>query len=95
MTRRDLLAALVVRESQKEGTGECLSGLDEALQCEGERCACGPDVRYPGWSMFPTPEGLVVAPDFYSEAQRGCRGSTVTIPWKGVRRTMLRPIQMP
>ena len=41
------------------------------------------------------PEGLAVAPDVYPEANRGCRGETVIVPWESVRETLLKPIVMP
>ena len=96
LDRRDLLAAYVLRAAMADTAG-CLSAAagSEGYDCDGDRCRRGPEVKYYFWPTYPTPEGLAVAPDVYPEANRGCRGETVIVPWASVREMLLAPIAMP
>jgi hypothetical protein len=95
LSRSGSFLAAVLRELQraaKDDDGGCLSGATETMQCNERVCADVPRVEgRTGWQMYPTPQGLAVAPDVYSEAARGCRGETVVVPWRDVRGGLKEP----
>lgn len=108
INRRDLLAAQVLKSltalvttgAQNEGTPDdhCAQIVLDHYQCKGGRCASVDLMggRVPNdWMIWPTQQGLAVAPDIYSEADRACRGNEVVLPWKQARAALLRPQNLP
>jgi hypothetical protein len=47
------------------------------------------------WSVWPTNAGLAVAADVYNEAERGCRGDAVVIPWARVQGARIGDAPLP
>ena len=95
LARDDLFLAAVLRELQRAADhddGGCLSSAAAIMQCHDRTCADVPSLKgRTGWPMYPTGKGLAVAPDVYSETERGCRGETVVVPWREVRRGLKEP----
>jgi hypothetical protein len=96
LKRRDLLAALALErmtEEEKDAKARedkdwCHGIVLEAYGCKENRCTMksGRFVLEPThWSVWPTAVGLAIAADVYNEAERGCRGEAVVIPWERVR----------
>lgn len=92
--RKDLLAAVAFRRilagPGEDEEGGCLGAALESYGCSEKSCEA--TSLYPGaptgvdtWVLFPTEAGLAVAPGAYSEAERGCRGERVVVPWPEVR----------
>jgi hypothetical protein len=106
--RKDLLAAQVLRAMTERvahaGTTSevddesCAERVLQLYDCRGGRCA-SPALtqgQVPSdWILWPTPQGLAVSPNVYSEAERGCRGEHVVLPWKQARQALLRPGSLP
>lgn len=106
--RKDLLAAQVLRAlTERVARSDAASGVDDEscierviqyYDCRGGRCA-SPALtqgQVPAdWTLWPTPQGLAVSPNIYSEAERGCRGEHVVLPWKQARQALLRPGSLP
>lgn len=109
--RRDLLAAQALKAFAAQVTrlppDEPSATSDQArcarlvlahYACRGGLCTSGeltggrtPD----GWQVWPTAQGLAIAPDVYAEVDRGCRGQPVVLPWTQVRASLLRPQPLP
>lgn len=94
LARKDLLAAITIRRILSgpggDEEGGCLGASLESYGCSETTCEAAS--LYPGaasgvdtWVLFPTEAGLAVAPGSYSEAERGCRGERVVVPWPEVR----------
>lgn len=102
LARKDLLAAVALRRlaaADGEGEEDCLGVPLGVYSCDEASCAA--EHLYPGapvgigsWTLFATEAGLAVAPGVYSEAERGCRGERVVVPWADLRPTLLvdRPL---
>ena len=104
LSRKDLLAAIVIRRILAGPAGDeeggCLAASLESYGCSETTCEATP--LYPGaasgvdtWVLFPTEAGLAVAPGAYSEAERGCRGERVVLPWPEVRPALSVDRQVP
>ena len=109
--RRDLLAAQALKAFAAQVTplppdvpsatsdqARCARLVLAHYACRGGQCTSGeltggrtPD----GWQVWPTAQGLAVAPDVYAEVDRGCRGQPVVLPWAQVRASLLRPQPLP
>lgn len=94
LRRGDLLASYALRRAMQDQDG-CMSTVAGHYRCAGDVCADGPDPEDGTWILYPTIDGLAVAPQVYSEAERGCRGENVIVPWPDVRKTLLRPMVLP
>ena len=95
LSRTDVFSATVLRELQRAARRDdedCLLAAARIMECDERACTNVLRSRQrTGWQMFPTREGLAVAPDVYSETERGCRGETVVVPWREVRRGLKEP----
>jgi hypothetical protein len=110
LSRDDLVAALALRlmqspskpakgEDPDEGDG-CFGIVLERYGCSGTSCTMGVREPYPPispemWTAWPTAVGLALAPDVYNEAERGCRGEPVVIPWGRLQRARLDKAPLP
>lgn len=106
--RQDLLASQVLRAmtervarpdaSSEVDDESCAERVLQYYDCRGGRCA-SPALTQgqipPDWILWPTPQGLAVSPNVYSESERGCRGEHVVLPWKQARQALLRPRSLP
>ena len=109
--RRDLLAAQALKAfaaqvvelppdkpADTSDQARCARLILAHYACQGSRCTSGELTggRVPeGWQVWPTAQGLAVAPDVYAEVDRGCRGQAVTLPWAQARASLLRPQPLP
>lgn len=104
LARKDLLAAIAIRRILAgpggNDEGGCLGAALESYGCSETTCEA--TSLYPGapsgvdtWVLFPTEAGLAVAPGAYSEAERGCRGEKVVVPWPEVRPALKGDRQFP
>lgn len=109
--RRDLLAAQALKAFAAQVTelppdvppattdqARCARLVLAHYACRGGRCTSGELTggRMPdGWQVWPTAQGLAVAPDVYAEVDRGCRGQAVVLPWGQARASLLRPQALP
>lgn len=104
LARKDLLASIAIRlilaGPGADEEGGCLGAALESYGCS--ESACEATSLYPGaalgvdtWVLFPTETGLAVAPGAYSEAERGCRGERVVVPWPEVRHALAVERQLP
>ncbi len=109
--RRDLLAAQALKAFAAQVTelppdvppatadqARCARLVLAHYACHGGRCNSGEltSGRMPeGWQIWPTAQGLAVAPDVYAEVDRGCRGQAVVLPWGQARASLLRPQALP
>lgn len=104
LARKDLLAAIAIRRILAgpggDEEGGCLGASLESYGCTESTCEA-PSL-YPGaasgvdsWVLFPTEAGLAVAPGAYSEAERGCRGERVVVPWPEVGPALTGDRQFP
>ncbi|MEY4427386.1 MAG: hypothetical protein RLZZ182_75, partial [Pseudomonadota bacterium] len=96
LQRTDLLPALalkafVARQADRAGSPDdaaCDALVLERYECERGQCRAADLTHAPGpqdWLMWPTDQGLAVAPDIYPEAARACRGTHVVLPWAELR----------
>jgi hypothetical protein len=104
LARKDLLAAIAIRRilsgpGRDEEDG-CLGTALESYGCSETTCEA--TSLYPGnasgvdtWVLFPTEAGLAVVPGSYSEAERGCRGQRIVVPWPEVRPALTVDRQVP
>lgn len=109
--RRDLLAGQVLKAFAAQVTplppdqpadttdqARCARLVLAHYACRGGRCT-GAELTVghvpEGWQVWPTPQGLAVAPDVYAEVDRGCRGQAVVLPWAQARASLLRPQTLP
>lgn len=108
INRRDLLASQVLKAlttlvaTGVDGGGtpdeSCAQIVLAHYHCKGGLCASGELMggRVPtDWQIWPTPKGLAVSPDIYSEVDRACRGNNVLLPWAQARTALLRPQALP
>ncbi len=104
LARKDLLAAIAIRRTLAglggDEEGGCLGASLESYGCSETTCEA--TSLYPGaasgvdtWVFFPTEAGLAVVPGSYSEAERGCRGQRVVVPWPEVRPALMVDRQIP
>lgn len=94
-----------LRESAGDSGDEgdwCSGLLAQRYGCTGERCtmrASGASAATPldptQWAMYPTADGLAVAPDAYNEAERGCRGEAIVVPWTAANRARVGKRTLP
>lgn len=109
--RRDLLAAQALKAFAAQvadlppdvpaataDQARCARLVLAHYACQGGRCASGELTggRVPeAWQVWPTAQGLAIAPDVYAEVDRGCRGQAVVLPWAQARGALLRPQALP
>jgi hypothetical protein len=104
LARKDLLAAIAIRRIVAgpggDEEGGCLGASLESYGCSETTCEA--TSLYPGapsgvdtWVLFPTEAGLAVVPGSYSEAERGCRGERIVVPWSEVRPALTVDRQVP
>ena len=88
-----VLRALVRRADTADA--ECLQDAVQLMKCSDTSCADVPRSRgKTGWAIYPMRTGLAVATDVYPESGRGCRGETVTVPWREVRGALKAPSEL-
>jgi hypothetical protein len=93
LRRRDVLAAYVLRKAMADPG--CVAAVAKVYDCTDDVCAGVDSAENLYWNIWPTSKGLAVAPDVYSETERGCRGEPVVIPWSDVRETRIGGIELP
>lgn len=108
LTRRDLLAAQVLRRMSNQLAADpspsnpedasCIQRVLEHHGCARGYCTDGQLAQGhvpDNWLIWPTDQGLAVSVDIYSESERPCRGEHVVLPWPQARAALLRPQALP
>jgi hypothetical protein len=87
LNRQDVIAGPVLR-AVAISNDECMTSVAAHYKCDSSTCNDFDAKEVKGWTMYPSKEGLSIAIDIYSEAERGCRGTTVTVPWENLHQSI-------